>query len=114
MKYPTFLDHDPSPPRAREDLRAVARGDGTNAGEVFFAPPLRWEHRCTCKCGNLYDRMDVPTPSCEDLYTKECVLDGWKHALADCARRLTPKGDRLVPSGPGSSALKNGLDTTLE
>jgi hypothetical protein len=41
--------------------------------------------------------MDVPTPACEDLNTKECVLNGRKHALEDCARRLTPKDQSLFP-----------------
>jgi hypothetical protein len=70
-------------------------GDPPNTGEVFVGPPLRWEYWCTCRCGDLYHRMDVPTPVCEDLNTKECVLLGRKHALEDCARRLTPS-ERLI------------------
>jgi hypothetical protein len=66
-------------------------------GEVFIAPPLRWEYWCTCRCGDLYHKMDVPTPACEDLNTKECVLNGRKHGLEDCARRLTPKDQSLFP-----------------
>jgi hypothetical protein len=71
-------------------------GDAPNTGEVFVGPPLRWEYWCTCRCGDLYHRMDVPTPACEDLNTKECVLLGRKHALEDCARRLTPRSERLI------------------
>lgn len=93
----SVLAQGPSASGAAEKAVKGRAADGPNAGEVFVAPPLRWEHWCTCKCGNLYHRMDVPTPSCEDLNTKECVLDGRKHALEDCVRRLTPKADRLVP-----------------
>jgi len=70
--------------------------DARNTGEVFVGPPLRWEYWCICQCGDLYYRMDVPTPACEDLNTKECVLLGRKHALEDCARRLTPRSERLI------------------
>jgi hypothetical protein len=70
--------------------------DGPNTGEVFVGHTLRWEYWCTCRCGDLYHRMDVPTPACEDLNTKECVLLSRKHPLEDCARRLTPRGERLI------------------
>jgi hypothetical protein len=70
--------------------------DGPQTGEVSVGPSLRWEYWCTCRCGDLYHRMDVPAPACEDLNTKECVLFGRKHALEDCARRLTPRSERLI------------------
>ena len=84
-------------PGAAEKVAPGRWPDATNAGEMFVAPPLRWEYWCTCRCGDLYHRMDVPAPSCQDLNAKECVLDGRKHALDDCARRLTPRADRLAP-----------------
>jgi hypothetical protein len=85
------------PVGAAQKAESGRPGDSPNTGEVFFAPPVRWEYWCTCKCGNLYHRMDVPTRACEDLNTTECVLDGRKLVLEDCARRLTPRGERLVP-----------------
>jgi hypothetical protein len=96
VSAPVLAQGLPAPGATEKVLKSRA-ADGTNAGEVFFAPPIRWEYWCTCKCGDLYHRMDVPTPSCEDLNTKECVLDRRRNTLEDCARRLTPKGDRPVP-----------------
>jgi hypothetical protein len=87
----------PSVPGERVRVEQGPPPDVTGAGEVFLPPPLRWEYWCTCKCGERYHRMDVPTPSCEDLNTRECVLDGRKQLLEDCARRLTPRHDRFFP-----------------
>ena len=91
------LAQSPSVPGTGEQILPGRPADGgPNTGEVFVGPPLRWESWCTCRCGDHYHRMDVPTPACEDLNTKECVLFGRKHALEDCARRLLPRSERLM------------------
>jgi hypothetical protein len=90
------LAQSTSVPEVRERAASGRPADAPNSGGVFVGPPLRWEYWCTCRCGDLYHRMDVPTPACEDLNTMECVLQGQKHALEDCARRLTPRSERLT------------------